>query len=510
MALLFGTGGMRGIMGEGEDRFNAEAVACVTEGLARYLRANAPRAKCEAGVAIAYDTRHQSRDFAHLAASTLESSGIPAYVFSEPTPTPTLSFAVREMGCAAGIVITASHNPKEYNGYKVYNEEGCQLVPHEAEALCALIDQASDATMADAFAPRTVPPEIMDAYLAAVLGQRIFASISAKKALRVVYTPLHGAGDRFVRAALAQDGFSVIPVEVQQAQNGDFPTVRSPNPEEKDALLLAIERAHAERADIALGTDPDCDRVGAAVLHQGEYRLLSGNQMGALLMDFIIQNKKPLPSGAVVKTIVTNDLGAAIAREAGLSVFETLTGFKYIGEKMTEFARTGSHRFVFGYEESYGYLVGDYARDKDGVVASMLICEMAAWHKREGRTLIDALDRLMQRYGFYLDALKTITISELSRSQAIMELLRERGGESFSPKADVIDYGAGVEGLPKENVLKFVWTDRAWLAVRPSGTEPKLKIYYAARGDSRREAEARLEQLGDQLRRILSSDVRYL
>lgn len=503
MAISFGTGGIRGIMGDGEDQFHAGIVSRATKGLADYLLdAGLPRS-----VVIAYDTRRHSRRFACLAAAVLDRAGVKAYVFSQPTPTPVLSFAVRQLGCGGGIVITASHNPREYNGYKVYNEHGCQLVPDEAAALSRYIDAAGEAPLPDAYIPEAPPDSLREAYMQAVLAQSLLCVDGAGgEPLQVVYTPLHGAGEGFVQEALARDGFCAISsVPAQQEQNGAFPTVRSPNPEEQDALLMAIEQAKGEAADIVLGTDPDCDRVGAAVCHEGKWQLISGNQMGALLMDFIIKQSKGLtPCGTVAKSIVTNDLGAVLAKEAGLTVIETLTGFKYIGEKIGEFEASPEHTFVFGYEESYGYLVGSYARDKDAVLASMLICEMAQWHKAQSHTLVDALDALYQTHGFYLDALETIQLEDPSLSKAYMEKLRALGDHAFGIPARMLDYQTGIDSLPRENVLKYRFEDGAWIAIRPSGTEPKLKTYYAVCAPSKKAAQARLADVKQLVRDLLA------
>lgn len=505
MALTFGTGGLRGLLGEGEDRINAGTIAHATRGVAKWvLGIKGIRAK-RAGVVIAYDTRHQSDMLAGVTAAVLEQAGIPAYVFEHPTPTPVLSFAVQNMQCAAGIVITASHNPREYNGYKVYNAMGCQIVPSEADVVIRCIQEAAPAEPPAPIAGRAVPPSVGEAYIQAVLAQGKYRDAQAKKALSIVYTPLHGTGKWFVPEVLKKAGFTgLTQVESQATYDGSFATVSSPNPEDKAALRRGIKLAASLGADIVIGTDPDCDRVGAAVLHQGRYVLISGNQMGALLMDYIIRQTKRLPKdGAVVKTIVTNDLGAQIARSVDLDVFETLTGFKFIGEKINKFDADKDHTFVFGYEESYGYLTGTYTCDKDAVVASLLICEMAALHKQEGRTLVDVREALYARFGTFLDGLRTIESQSLEDTEAILAKLRRGGGEAFSPTATMVDYASGPGGLPPSDVLKFTWPDGAWVAVRPSGTEPKLKIYYAAYGRTQTIARAVMKDLQSQMNRIV-------
>ncbi len=498
MAIAFGTGGLRGIMGEGPNQMNARTVARASRGVARALLQADEGFARRGGVVIAHDTRHLSRQFARAAADVFAEAGLPVYLFPEPTPTPVLSFAVRQLGCAGGVVVTASHNPKEYNGYKVYNRDGCQLVPHEAEAVAAQMEGAPDdpAPAPPQGAARPVPDSIRKQFFDAVLLQSRLRDPIAKQSLSLVYTPLHGAGAGYVPHVLWRAGFEPSVVSAQWDADGDFPTVKSPNPEDRAALLPAIAQAKAEGAALVLGTDPDCDRVGAAVRHRGEYVLITGNQMGALLMDFIIKMTKPLPkNGAAIKTIVTSDLGARVARAAGLTVMETLTGFKYIGEKIGEFEKTGAHTFVFGYEESYGYLCGTHARDKDAVVSSLLIAEMAAWHQSEGRTLVDALDTLFARHGAVADALDSAEMADMARTDAILSKLRALGGAAIAPDAVLLDYFAGLDGLPPSDVLKYALPDGSFVAVRPSGTEPKMKVYYSAAGETQAAAREKLAAL---------------
>ncbi len=499
--LQFGTGGLRGIMGAGPNRMNKYTVGKATLGLAEYLL---EAFDGEKRVVIAFDSRNHSEDFAKTAAQVLSAKGITVYLFDKIMPTPVLSFAVKYLNCTAGIVITASHNPKEYNGYKVYDNNGCQLVPEYADKVIAYVNAITDlrnvphldyeVAVASGMI-HLVGDEVLDAFLAAVKTQKLYTETNG---LKVVYTPLHGTGNIPVRRILSDFHVSVVPE--QELPDGDFSTVRSPNPEEKDALTLGIAQAEKENADLVLGTDPDCDRVGIAVRQGDAYVLLSGNQVGALLADFVLSHKKDKldEKSTLVKTIVTNDLGANIARSYGLQIVETLTGFKYIGDRINHYEQSGSNTFVMGYEESYGYLVGTHARDKDAVVASMLICEAAAYHKANGKTLVDALHELYAKYGFYLDALDSFTLKGkdgAEKIRAIMSAFRTAGDTAFDGVARVIDYAEGVDDLPRENVLKFIFENGSWLAVRPSGTEPKLKIYYSVCGEQEEQATELLEHL---------------
>lgn len=509
--LAFGTGGMRGIMGAGPNRMNRYTVSRATLGLANYL---SEFTKPQKSVVIAYDSRNNSEDFAKCAAEVLAVKGITVYLFDKITPTPVLSFAVRHLGCIAGIVITASHNPKEYNGYKVYDENGCQLVPSLADKVIARVQEITDyraVTRLDFEVAlqsgmiQMVGDEVLDAFLAAVKTQALYTEPSK---LKIVYTPLHGTGNIPVRRILKD--YSVSVVKEQAVPDGNFSTVRSPNPEEKDALNLAIEQAKTEAADLVLGTDPDCDRVGIAVRHNGDYVLLTGNQVGALLADFVLRFKADTlnEKSTLVKTIVTNDLGANIGRKYGLQIVETLTGFKYIGDQINRYEKTGEKEFVMGYEESYGYLVGTHARDKDAVVASMLICEMTAYHKNNGKTLVDALEEIYKEYGFYLDALDSFVlqgIDGVQKMNAVLETLRARGASAFPDIETVQDFSEGIGDLPKENVLKYLFRNGSWLAVRPSGTEPKLKVYYSVRGESHEAAAEQLSALREQMKAVVEA-----
>ena len=509
--LAFGTGGMRGIMGAGPNRMNRYTISRATLGLANYLSDFPTPQK---SVVIAYDSRNNSEDFAKCAAEVLAVKGITVYLFDKITPTPVLSFAVRHLGCIAGIVITASHNPKEYNGYKVYDENGCQLVPSLADKVIAHVQEITDyravprldfEVALQSGMIQMVGDEVLDAFLDAVKTQALYAEPSK---LKIVYTPLHGTGNIPVRRILKD--YSVSVVKEQAVPDGDFSTVRSPNPEEKDALNLAIEQAKTEAADLVLGTDPDCDRVGIAVRHNGDYVLLTGNQVGALLADFVLRFKADTlnEKSTLVKTIVTNDLGANIGRKYGLQIVETLTGFKYIGDQINRYEKTGEKEFVMGYEESYGYLIGTHARDKDAVVASMLICEMTAYHKNNGKTLVDALEEIYKEYGYYLDALDSFVlqgIDGVQKMNAVLDALRARGASAFPDVETVQDFSEGIGDLPKENVLKYLFRNGSWLAVRPSGTEPKLKVYYSVRGESHEAAAEQLSALREQMKAVVEA-----
>lgn len=496
--LEFGTGGLRGVMGAGPNRMNKYTIAKATKGYADYL---IDTFKENISVAIAFDSRNNSKFFAQTAAGVLSANGIKVYIFDTLMPTPVLSFTTKYLGCNGGIVLTASHNPKEYNGYKIYDEKGCQLVPQFANKVIGFVNAVEDlkSVKIDDFQGAVaegkiniIGEEVLEAFLIEVKKQSLY---SEKSDLKIVYTALHGTGNIPVRKVLENMNVSIV--KSQELPDGNFSTVRSPNPEEKDALTIAIEQAKQEKADLVFGTDPDCDRIGAAVLHNGEYVLITGNQMGALLVDFVLSMKKGTlnEKSTLVKTIVTGELGANIARSYGLKIVDTLTGFKYIGDQIGLYEKTGESEFVIGYEESYGYLVGTHARDKDAVVSSMLICQMAAFHKNNGRTLVDALNELYSKHGYYLDLLDTFVLKGkdgAEKIQASMANMRANGESLFENIKKVLDYSVGIDNLPKENVLKYVFEDNSWLAVRPSGTEPKLKVYYSISGANKEEAEKRL------------------
>lgn len=513
--LEFGTGGLRGIMGAGANRMNKYTVGKATKGLCEYLKNEFAGEK---SVVIAYDSRNNSKAFAECAAEVLCYNGIKTFLFEEIMPTPVLSFSVRYLNCNAGIVITASHNPKEYNGYKVYDKYGCQLVPKYADKVISYINNVKDIksvkhmnlNMALSNGYLTyIGDEVLNSYISEVEKMAVYKEASD---LKIVYTPLHGTGNIPVRKVLSDMSFDVSVVKEQAVADGNFTTVRSPNPEEKDALNMALEQAKSANADLVIGTDPDCDRVGVGVLHNGEYTLLTGNQTGALLVDFYLKFKKQSlnPKSTLVKTIVTNDLGAEIARKNGLNVVETLTGFKYIGDQITKYEKTGENEFLIGYEESYGYLVGTYARDKDAVIASMLICEMAAYYKKNKMTLVDALNVLYSEYGFYLDALDSFVLKGkdgASRIKNIMSYFRANKATVFPNITDVKDYSTGIGDLPKSNVLKFFLKGGSWIAVRPSGTEPKLKMYYSVRGIDSSTCERSLQNIRTIINGIMGMDI---
>lgn len=513
--LEFGTGGLRGIMGAGANRMNKYTVGKATKGLCEYLKNEFAGEK---SVVIAYDSRNNSKAFAECAAEVLCYNGIKTFIFEEIMPTPVLSFSVKYLNCNAGIVITASHNPKEYNGYKVYDKYGCQLVPQYADKVISYINNVKDIksvkhmnlNMALSNGYLTyIGDEVLNSYISEVEKMAVYKETSN---LKIVYTPLHGTGNIPVRKVLSDMSFDVSVVKEQAVSDGNFTTVRSPNPEEKDALNMALEQAKRANADLVIGTDPDCDRVGVGVLHNGEYTLLTGNQTGALLVDFYLKFKKQSlnPKSTLVKTIVTNDLGAEIARKNGLNVVETLTGFKYIGDQITKYEKTGKNEFLIGYEESYGYLVGTYARDKDAVVASMLICEMAAYYKKNKMTLVDALNVLYSEYGFYLDALDSFVLKGkdgASRIKNIMSYFRANKATVFPNITDVKDYSTGIGDLPKSNVLKFFLKGGSWIAVRPSGTEPKLKMYYSVRGIDSSTCERSLQNIRTIINGIMGMDI---
>lgn len=495
--LEFGTGGLRGVMGAGINRINSYTIKRASKGLANYILRDSSKNK---SIVIAYDTRNNSEKYAKDAATVFTSQGITAYLFSETMPTPVLSYAVRHLNCDAGIVITASHNPKKYNGYKVYNSEGGQITPITAQEIIAEVDKIVDykilgELISDNNLLIPVNKNVLNEYLREVSNQSLFNGD-----LKVVYTPIHGAGKVPVMKMLKK--YDTVVVEDQEYPDGDFPTVVSPNPEDKAALSKAIEKARDIEADIALGTDPDCDRVGVAIRHDDDYVMLTGNQIGALLVDFILNKKELNDKSTLIKTVVTNDLGANIARSKKVNIEETLTGFKYIGEKINEYESNNKKEFLIGYEESYGYLVGSYARDKDGVVSSLLICEMTAFYKEKGLTLVDRLREIYEEYGFYLDQLDSITLEGKSGSDKIknlMQIARKENNSLLSDVKIVEDYLEGIKDLPKENLLKFILTDGSWIAIRPSGTEPKIKFYYSIKANDENKSKLKLENIKEEL-----------
>ncbi|MEK4513116.1 phospho-sugar mutase [Paenibacillus sp. FSL K6-2524] len=520
--LEFGTGGLRGVIGAGSNRMNRYTIGLATQGFAQYILEAHGDKEGRPSVVLAHDCRHFSPEFTLEAALVLAGNGIVAKLFPSLRPTPQLSFSVRELNATGGIVVTASHNPPEYNGYKVYNASGGQLVPHEAEVVISNIKelvsfaQVKRLTKEEAEAQGLLQwlgeaeDEDFAETVAATSVNRELMTSGAAKDVVIVFTPLHGTGNLPVRRALDKLGFTQVHIVKEQEQpDANFSTVKSPNPEEREAFTLAIELGKKVGADILIGTDPDADRMGAVVkTADGEYEILTGNQSGAILVHYVLSQLKEqgkLPSnGAVVKTIVTSELGATIARHYGATVFNTLTGFKYIGEKMNEFQESGEHTYLFGYEESYGYLAGNYARDKDAVVASTLICEAAAFYKRQGKTLIDVLEELYVTFGYYREALSSRTLKGkdgLAQIGALMDDFRSNPPKEIASTqvSELLDYSLGLDGLPKENVLKFLLEDGSWFTLRPSGTEPKIKFYFAVRGTSNEDAKARLARLQEEV-----------
>ena len=502
--LAFGTGGLRGIMGAGSNRMNKYTVGKATYGLSKYIKA---KNDGELSVVLAYDSRNNSAYFAKVAADIFSDQGFKVYLFEFLVPVPVLSFATSYLGCTAGVMLTASHNPKEYNGYKVYDSKGCQFCTEDAQGAIECINAIEDYTSipfeGKAENITMVGEDVLSAFLDKVKAQSLYEEPSE---LKIVYTPLHGTGNVPVRRML--EGMNVTVVKEQEMPDGNFSTVRSPNPEEKDALTIAIEKAKEIDADLVLGTDPDCDRVGIAVKSGDEYVLFTGNQTGALLVKFVLEMKKAslTSKSTLVKTIVTSELGADIGRSYGLQCEETLTGFKYIGDKINKYEASGEQEFIIGYEESYGYLVGTHARDKDAVVSSMLICQMAAYYHNQGKTLVDALEDIYAEYGYYLDHLDSFVLKGKDGAEKIAELMvyfRDKGLDLFDGLKEVIDYSKGIADLPKENVLRFIWENGSWMAVRPSGTEPKIKVYYSIQAETRELAKAKLAEYKNTIDNII-------
>lgn len=534
--LEFGTAGLRGIIGAGTNRMNIYTVRKATQGLANYIMKNGGQAK---GVAIAYDSRRMSPEFADEAALCLAANGIKAYVFESLRPTPELSYAVRTLGCIAGINITASHNPPEYNGYKVYWEDGAQITPPHDKGIMDEVEAVTDyntvKTMGLEEAKKAglyevIGQEVDDGYIAKLKKQVIHQdSIDAVgKELKIVYSPLHGTGNIPARRILKELGFeNVYVVKEQELPDGEFPTVSYPNPEAKEAFELGLALAKEVDADLVLATDPDADRLGVYVkdAKSGGYKVLTGNMSGCLLADYEIGQRKEvsgLPDdGYLIKTIVTSNLADAIAKGYDIGLIEVLTGFKYIGQQILGFETTGKGTYLFGFEESYGCLIGTYARDKDAIVATMALCEAAAYYKTKGKTLWDAMVDMYDKYGYYKDDIQSITlkgIEGLQKIQEILETLRknpplEVGGYKVLKvrdyQADTIkDVATGdvaQTGLPTSNVLYYDLTDDAWLCVRPSGTEPKVKFYYGIKGSSLKDADEKSSKLGEEVLSMINT-----
>ncbi len=497
--LEFGTAGLRGIMGAGTNRMNNYVVRQVTQGLAFEILESGVEKQ---GVVIAFDSRNNSDSFALECAKVLCANGIKTYLFDSLRPTPELSFALRHLGCARGIVITASHNPKEYNGYKVYGEDGGQLPPEVADMIVGYIEKTDifeDIKITQTPDYIEISEDVDKAYIEAVKAQSL--GIKIPEDFKVVYTPLHGSGNKLVRRVLDEIGVkNVFVVPEQEQPDGNFPTVKSPNPENAEAFTLATEYAKAQNADIIFGTDPDSDRIGVVVKKaDGTFAVLNGNQTGALLCDFILRTKKAdgtLPKeGAVIKTIVTTEMIRAITDSFGVETIDVLTGFKFIGEKIKEFEAEGKFdKYLFGLEESYGYLKGSYARDKDAVVASMLVAELAADLKLQGKTLYDGLMELYEKYGYFLESLETKTLTGIEGVEQIKSIMKKFREEALPLEIEkMLDYSEGIDGLPKSDVLKYFTKDGSWFAVRPSGTEPKIKFYFGVCGKTQAEAQSKMD-----------------
>ena len=532
--LEFGTAGLRGVIGAGTNRMNIYTVRKTTQGLANYIAAVNGQ---ERGVAIAHDSRRMSPEFAKEAALCLAANGVKAYIFDSLRPTPELSYAVRKLGCIAGINITASHNPPEYNGYKVYWEDGAQITPPHDSGIMAEVQKVTDyntvKTMDEEAAKaaglfQVIGKEVDDAYIEELKSQVIHmdAIKAMAKELKIVYSPLHGTGNIPARRVLKELGFEqVYVVKEQELPDGEFPTVSYPNPEADEAFELGLKLAKEMDADLVLATDPDADRLGVRVKDKnGEYHTLTGNMSGCLLADYELGQRKAvngsLPQdGAMISTIVTTNMAAAIAKYYGVKFIEVLTGFKYIGQQILGFETSGVGSYLFGFEESYGCLIGTHARDKDAIVATMALCEAAAYYKTKDMTLWDAMIEMYERYGYYKDDIQSITlkgIEGLAQIQTILENLRknppaEIGGykvlSARDYKADTIvdmeTKEVKATGLPSSNVLYYDLTDDAWVCVRPSGTEPKIKIYYGVKGSSLTDADEKSAALGQELKKLI-------
>lgn len=520
--LEFGTAGLRGIIAAGTNRINIYTVRRATFGLANYIIKNTTEEEKERGVVIAHDNRHMSREFCLEAANTLAACGIKAYIFDSLRTTPELSFAVRKLHTIAGIVITASHNPPEYNGYKVYWEDGAQVMPEIASAITAEVNAITDYSTIPTIKDDQKDLVVMlddnqdTAFIEAVKTQVIKTELVKKvgKEFKIVYTPLCGTGNVPVTRALAEVGFeNVIVVPEEQNPDPNFAGIEYPNPEEHKALTRGIALAKAEGADLVIATDPDCDRVGVAVkTTTGDYALLTGNQIGAMLTNYIIESSKEEnkldPKATLVKTIVTSEFGADIARANNLGVINVLTGFKFIGQKIKSFEESGDRTYLFGYEESYGYLVGTHARDKDGVVASLLISEMAAYYYDKGMSLYEGLQELYKKYGYFKEKTISLTlkgIEGLAKIKEIITYFRENDIKEFNNTkvVDLKDYQKGIDDLPKSNVLKYFLEDGSWIAVRPSGTEPKLKFYVAVKGQDEAECAGKIANIEADINKII-------
>lgn len=524
--LEFGTAGMRGILGPGINRMNIYTIRQATEGLARFMDTQDPETK-RRGVAIAYDCRHFSPEFAMEAAKTLAKHNIPSFVFESLRPTPELSFAVRYLKAFTGIMITASHNPANYNGYKVYGEDGGQMPPADADALTKFVREVANPLEVEVLSEEEakhsgliniIGEEVDRAYLEQVKSVTINQALVDEmgKELKLVFTPLHGTGKMLGEKALKQAGFEKFVIEPSQAvADPNFSTVKSPNPEEHSAFEYAMKLGQKEDADVLIATDPDADRLGAAVrLPDGSYQVLTGNQIGAIMTKYILTAHKDAgtlqANAAIVKSIVSSELPAAIAKSFGATTFNVLTGFKFIAEKIQQFEDTGSNTFMFGFEESYGYLVKSFVRDKDAIQALVLLAEVAAYYKKQGKTLYDGLQEIFEEYGYYAEKTISVTLSGLEGAAKIKEMMatfRQAAPTEFAniPVAITEDFQAltkvFVSGeketltTPPSNVLKYILADESWIAVRPSGTEPKIKFYIGVKADSSEAAEQKISDL---------------
>ncbi|WP_294392387.1 phospho-sugar mutase [uncultured Clostridium sp.] len=531
--LDFGTGGLRGIIGAGSNRMNIYTVAKATQGFADYLNDNFT----DPSVAIAYDSRNMSKEFAQSAALTLCANNIKVYLYESLRPTPVLSFTVRELKCSGGIVITASHNPKIYNGYKVYDEFGGQVTDAKAKTIinCVnAIDNFSKINTIDESAAlekgllKYIGEDVDNVYYEKVKGLSIRKDLVKEKAdtLNVIYTPIHGSGNVPVRSVLKQLGYSNVKVvKEQELPDGNFPTASYPNPENPDVFELAMKMAETEDPDIIFGTDPDCDRIGVVVKDsQGDFKVLTGNQTGLLLTHYVLSSLKEtnkLPkNGVVIKTIVTTEGARAIAEDFDIELMEVLTGFKYIGEKIREFEDVGDKTYLFGFEESYGYLAGNFVRDKDAVIASMLVCEMALYYKEQGKSLYEALIELYEKYGYFKEQLVSLELKGKEGQEKIAVCIEGLRNDPITEVDGVkvvknFDYKLSVENdtvnnvkneikLPKSNVLKYILSDSSYFVVRPSGTEPKMKVYLAVKGSSLENSEKEMERFKEKVMAIIN------
>ena len=516
--LEFGTAGLRGIIGAGTNRINDYTVARATFGLANYIIKNVGKEGMERGVVIAHDSRYKSREFCIQTANTLAACGIKAYIFDSLRTTPELSFAVRNLNCIAGVVITASHNPPEYNGYKVYWEDGAQVMPEIAEKITEEVNMIEDYSKIPTIKENQKELIVMlgeeqdTAFIEAVKKQFIGKDIVSNvgKDFKIVYTPLCGTGNVPIQRVLKEVGFdNVLVVKEEEKPDPNFAGIDYPNPEDKKALVRGIALAEKEGADLVIATDPDCDRVGLAVKTKcGGYELLTGNQIGALLVNYVInslKNKNELPENAtIIKTIVTSEFGAKVAESYRVDCLNVLTGFKFIGDKIKTFERTNEKTFIMGYEESYGYLVGTHARDKDGVVASMLISDMASYYYDKGMSLYEGLIELYDRVGYFKEDMISLTLSGIAGLEKIKEVIEHFRINGLNEIAglNVIeskDYNEGIDGLPKSNVLKFILEDGSWIAARPSGTEPKLKFYIGVFSKDKNLAKNKCSEIRDDI-----------